>query len=85
MEGGADPRTKNQHGDIPLHTIIKTNPIKSNSWSDEKIKKAALIKQSCLVALLTYGNCDPNYKTKNGMTPLHLAVEVIALVVQDVM
>ena len=77
IEGGANPHTRNQHGDTPLHSIIKTISLaKSGSWSEEKTKKVAAKKQSCLVALLTYGNCDPNCRAGNGMTPLHLAVEV---------
>jgi len=85
IEGGADPHTRNQLGDTPLHTIIKTvHPIKGDTWNEDKMKKAAMRKQSCLVSLLTYGNCDPNCRTRDGMTPLHLAVEV-STPLQDVM
>lgn len=77
LEGGADPQIRNQDGDTPLHTIIKTlHPLKGDSWSEDKLKRAAISKQKCIVTLLTYGNsCDPNCTTGNGMTPLHLAVE----------
>ena len=48
----------------PLHTLIKTN------------FKDSSVKLECIVALLAYGGCDPDSRTADGKTALHLAVEV---------
>ena len=50
----------------PLHTLVK------EKFSDN------IVKLDCIVALLAYGGCDPDSKTADGKTALHLAVEVCA-------
>ena len=66
IEGGGDPECRDSLNNTPLHTLIKAK------FSD------ASVKLDCIVALLAYGECDPNSKTTDGKIALHLAVEVSA-------
>lgn len=51
-----------------MHTLIKTK------FSDINVKL------DCILALLAYGGCDPDSKTADGKTALHLAVEVCIII-----
>ena len=53
----------NSSGNTPLHTLVE------KQFSDKD-------KFNCVVALLAHGVCNPNKKTIDGKTALHLAVEV---------
>ena len=64
IEDGGNPECRNEINDTPLHSLVKAK------FKDEREK------QSCVLALLAYGDCDPDCKNADGKTALHLAVEV---------
>jgi len=64
IEEGGNPECRNKINDTPLHTLVKAQ------------FKDVYVKQSCVLALLAYGDCDPDCKNADGKTALHLAVEV---------
>ena len=67
IESGGDPEYRDNLGNTPLHTLIKAK------FSND------IVKLDCIVTLLAYGGCDPDIRTTDGKTALHLAVEVCAL------
>ena len=83
LDKNADPSAKNSERDTPLHAIINQQAFtgaysqKDSAKVAKNWKKAAQERVSCVVALLAYGRCDPNCQNREGMTPLHLAVEVL--------
>ena len=89
LEKNADPSTRNSDHDAPLHAIIKrvgsidASTQKASAGVEDKLKKASKEKLGCVVALLTHKKCNPNCKTKGGMTPLHLAVEVTIIYIHS--
>ena len=89
LEKNADPSTRNSDHDAPLHAIIKrvgsidASTQKASAGVEDKLKKASKEKLGCVVALLTHKKCSPNCKTKGGMTPLHLAVEVTIIYIHS--
>ena len=59
-----DHNVLNSDGDTLLHTYIRRK---------DKHKK------ECLLSLLVYGDCDVDAENKQGVTPLHLAAEVVCV------
>ena len=82
LDRKADPSARNLEYDTPLHTIIKQQAFNgaSSQKSGAKIakywKESSQKRVSCIIALLAYGRCDPSCQNGEGMTPLHLTVEV---------
>ena len=86
LDKKADPSTRNSEHDTPLHTIIKKqnsispSTLRPSTSVEENLKEAAQEKLNCIVALLALGKCNPDCQTRGGMTPLHLAVEVLIFI-----
>lgn len=60
LEAGADVNARNQHGDTPLHTLMRLL-----GWNHSFVPAA--------IDLLQAGGADLNAQADGGVTPLHLA------------
>ena len=82
LDRNADPSTRNSEYDTPLHTIFKQQAFvgvsrqKDGAKIEKNLKETSQERFRCVIALLAYGRCDPNCQNREGITPLHLAVEV---------
>ena len=81
LKAGADPNTRNERGEFPLHVVAmrpENSEIVSVMWKDGKrpprFRSNLPDENSNIITALIEAGANPNAKNKNGQTPLHAAI-----------